>query len=72
MRDDASQAGPFDTQDLKFNTIPMQELISRLKAEAHLTDEQALQVLATVKEYVKEKFPMLAGAVDNLLGGNSA
>lgn len=49
----------------------MQELISRLKAEAHLTDEQALQVLATVKEYVKEKFPMLAGAVDNLLGGKA-
>lgn len=48
----------------------MEELIERLKAEVHLTDEQALQVLATVKEYVKEKFPMLGGAVDNLLGGN--
>ncbi len=47
----------------------MQELIDRLKAEAQLTDEQALQVLATVKDYVKEKFPMLAGAVDKLLGG---
>ena len=47
----------------------MQELIERLKADAQLTDEQAVQVLVTVKEYVKEKFPMLAGAVDNLLGG---
>jgi dihydrodipicolinate synthase/N-acetylneuraminate lyase len=49
----------------------MQELIDKLKANAHLTDEQAMQVLATVKDYVKEKFPMLAGAVDNMLGGNS-
>ncbi len=47
----------------------MQELIERLKVNAQLTDEQAVQVLVTVKEYVKEKFPMLGGAVDNLLGG---
>ena len=46
----------------------MQELIDKLKAEAGLTEEQAKQVIATVKNYVVEKFPMLEGAVGNLFG----
>ena len=49
----------------------MQELIDRLKANAGITDEQAAKTLETIKEYVKEKFPMLGGAVDNLLGGST-
>ena len=47
----------------------MNELIEKLKANAGLTDEQAAKALETIKDFVKEKFPMLAGAVDNLLGG---
>jgi len=39
----------------------MQELIDKLKAEAGLTDEQAKQVLLILKDYVAEKYPMLAG-----------
>ncbi len=46
----------------------MQELIDRLKAEAGLTDEQARQAIATLKNYVIEKFPMLEGAVNNIFG----
>ncbi len=49
----------------------MQELIDKLKENAGINDEQAKKVLETIKEYVTEKFPMLGGAVDNLLGGNS-
>jgi hypothetical protein len=51
----------------------MNELVERLKNNAGLTDEQAKKVLETIKDFVTEKFPMLAGAVDNLLGstGNS-
>ncbi len=52
---------------LKFYT--MQELIDKLKAEAGLTDEQAKQAIATIKNYVVEKFPMLEGAIDNVFGG---
>ncbi len=44
----------------------MQELLDRLKQQAGLTSEQAQQVLQTVKDYVKEKFPMLEGAVENI------
>ena len=46
----------------------MQELIDRLKSEAGLTDEQARQAIATLKNYVIEKFPMLEGAVNNIFG----
>ncbi|HEX2683019.1 MAG TPA: hypothetical protein VHL77_03765 [Ferruginibacter sp.] len=46
----------------------MQELIDRLKASAGLTDEQANKALETIKDFVKDKFPMLAGAVDNMFG----
>ena len=46
----------------------MQELIDKLKAEAGLTEEQAKQAIATVKNYVVEKFPMLEGAVGSLFG----
>ncbi len=53
------------------NYNQMQELIDKLKADAGITDEQAKKVLETIKEYVTEKFPMLGGAVDNLLGGGS-
>jgi nucleoid DNA-binding protein len=50
----------------------MQELIDKLKEQAGINDEQAVKALETIKEYVKEKFPMLGGAVDNLLGGQGS
>ena len=37
-------------------------------AECNLTEEQARKVIATVKNYVVEKFPMLEGAIDNVFG----
>lgn len=46
----------------------MQELIDRLKANAGITDQQAMLALETIKDFVKEKFPMLGGAVDNMFG----
>jgi hypothetical protein len=49
----------------------MDELISRLTEKAGISNEQANKVLETVKDFVKEKFPMMAGAVDNLLATKS-
>lgn len=46
----------------------MQELVDKLKTEAGLTDEQAKKAIATIKNYVVDKFPMLEGAVSNLFG----
>lgn len=46
----------------------MQELIDQLTQKAGLSADQAQKAIATVSEFVKEKFPMMAGAVDNLLG----
>lgn len=47
----------------------MQELIDKLKTEAGLTEEQAKQAIATIRNFVVEKFPMLEGAVNNVFGG---
>ena len=49
----------------------MQELIDRLKANAGISDEQATKALETIKDFVKEKFPMLGSAVDNMFGAAS-
>ncbi|MBC7890354.1 MAG: hypothetical protein H7Z13_20955 [Ferruginibacter sp.] len=44
----------------------MHELITRLTEKAGISTEQATKALDTIKDFVKEKFPMMAGAVDNL------
>jgi hypothetical protein len=44
----------------------MHELITRITEKAGISTEQAAKALDTVKDFVKEKFPMMAGAVDNL------
>jgi len=50
----------------------MNELVERLVEEAGITPEQAIKVIAALSGYVKEKFPMLGGAVENLFGENTA
>ncbi len=49
----------------------MQELIQRLTENAGISEEQAYKALETIKDFVKEKFPMMAGAVDSLFPGTS-
>lgn len=44
----------------------MQELINRLTKEAGISADQANKSLETIKNFIKEKFPMLGGAVDNM------
>ena len=44
----------------------MQELIDRLVKETGVTPEQAKQSIETIAAFVKEKFPMLEGAVENM------
>jgi hypothetical protein len=50
----------------------MTELINKLVAEAGLSQEQAAKTIGVIKNFVSEKFPMLAGAVDNVLGAEDA
>jgi hypothetical protein len=47
----------------------MEELVIKIMNNAGITAEQSLKALETVKDYVKEKFPMMAGAVDKLFEG---
>ena len=49
----------------------MQELIDRLTQNAGISAEQAAKALETIKDYVKEKFPMLGGAVDNMFASTA-
>ena len=46
------------------------ELVERLKSKANLDDDQAKKVLETIKDFIVEKYPMLQGAIDNMLGGS--
>lgn len=50
----------------------MTELINKLIAEAGLSTEQASKTIDVIKGFVAEKFPMLAGAVENVLGAGSS
>jgi hypothetical protein len=48
----------------------MNELIERLIAEAGLTPDQAKKAIEAIVSFVKDKFPMLGGAVDNIFKPN--
>jgi acetylglutamate kinase len=45
----------------------MEELVTKLTEEVGITKEQAQKSIETIASFVKEKFPMLGGAVDNIL-----
>ncbi len=47
----------------------MTELIQLLQEKAGVSAEQATKSLHAIKDYVTGKFPMLAGAVDNMFAG---
>jgi len=44
----------------------MKELIDQLKAEAGLTEDQAVQAITIIKNFAKSKFPIFGGAIDRL------
>ncbi len=49
----------------------MKELVESLKERTGITDEQAKEAIETIKDFVKEKFPMMSGAVDSLFGASA-
>ncbi len=56
----------------KQNLIIMQELLNQLIEKAGISPEQATKSLDVVKVFIKEKFPMLGGAVDSMIGSSPA
>lgn len=50
-------------------SIFMNELVERLTTEAGITPEQAQKAIESIANFVKEKFPMLGGAVDQIFTG---
>ena len=51
--------------------IDMNDLVERLVKEAGLTQQQAQKAIETIAGFVKEKFPMLGGAVDQVFAAGS-
>ena len=56
----------FDKDNVQGQVSELQE---KLKSNAGLNDEQANKVIETIKDFVLDKYPMLSGAVNNVLGG---
>ena len=50
----------------------MEELIKKLQEKNGLTSDQSYGVLNTIKDFIKEKFPMVGGMVDNLFLDDNA
>ena len=50
----------------------MNELLEKLQSQHGLNPEQSHGILNTIKDFIKEKFPMMAGAVDNLFPAGNA
>jgi len=48
----------------------MEDLIKKLQEKHSLTAEQARGILSTITDFIKEKFPMVGGMVDNLFPPN--
>lgn len=49
----------------------MQDLINKIAEKTGLPKEKAIEVLQTVSDFIKEKYPLLAGTVDSILEINS-
>ncbi len=49
----------------------MQVLIQKIQDNHGLSTEQSIGVLNTIKDYIKEKFPMVESMVDNLFQHDS-
>ncbi|MEO6894326.1 MAG: hypothetical protein ABI136_04770 [Ginsengibacter sp.] len=44
----------------------MDQLIQKLQSDHGLSEEESNKILRTIADYLKERFPMVGGAIDNL------
>lgn len=49
----------------------MQELVDNIAMKTGISTDKASEVLQAVSEYIKEKYPLLAGTVDSVLDSAS-
>ena len=49
----------------------MHDLVKQIVEKTGIPADKAQQVLGVVGNFVKQKFPMIAGQVDSVLGGGS-
>lgn len=46
----------------------MQDLIKNIAVNTGISTDKASEVLETVSNFIKEKYPLLSGTVDSVLG----
>jgi len=49
----------------------MQDLVNNIAAKTGISTDKASEVLQTVSEFIKEKYPLLADTVDSVLDSAS-
>lgn len=49
----------------------MNDLVKQIVDKTGIPADKAQQVLGVVGNFIKQKFPMIAGQVDSVLGGSS-
>lgn len=49
----------------------MDELLKRLEEEHGLSKDESQNILTTIKNYIRERFPMVGGALDNFFPSGS-
>ncbi len=50
----------------------MQDLINQICSKTGISQQQAAGAVETVRNYVKEKMPLMAGSIDGLFGNTAA
>lgn len=50
----------------------MEDLLKRLQSAHNLSATQSQEVLQTIVNYIKEKFPMVEGAIDSMFRNASS
>ena len=62
----ASRHSNFTIPSVFKKILSMKELIDRLTSEVALTEEQAIKAGTMTKDFAKEKFPLLSGAIEKV------
>jgi hypothetical protein len=49
------------------NNARMHELLTKISGNTGISTDKASEILQTVSNFIKEKYPLLAGTVDSVL-----
>jgi len=50
----------------------LSDLLKKLEGEHGISPSQGTDILSTITQHIKEKFPMIGGMLDNVLGSQAS